>query len=98
MVFPGEVRFEFYAEIRGGWDAFNTLSMEGIVILNFILFPCDADGVAFTGVEITIAGQSLVLNNNNKWIYEKHNICYTKYCYKMKIFRILGWGSGSGQK
>ena len=22
----------------------------------------------------------LSLNNNNKWIYEKHNICYAKYC------------------
>ena len=36
-------------------------------------------------------------NNNNKWIYEKYNICYAKYCYKMKIFSISGWGGGSGQ-
>ena len=40
----------------------------------------------------------LVLNNNNKWIYEKQNICYAKYCYKMKIFSILGWCGGLGQK
>ena len=36
----------------------------------------------------------LLLNNNNKWIYDKHNICYATYCYKMKIVSILGtlWG------
>ena len=32
----------------------------------------------------------LLLNKNNKWIYEKHIICYVKYCYKMKILSILG--------
>ena len=35
----------------------------------------------------------LLLSNNNKWIYEKHN-----YCYKMKILSILGWVDGSDQK
>ena len=40
----------------------------------------------------------LLLNNNNKCIAEKHNICYAKYCYKMKIFNILGYGGSPGPK
>ena len=40
----------------------------------------------------------LLLNNNNKWIYVKHNIYRPKYCYKMKIVSILGWSGVSGQK
>ena len=34
---------------------------------------------------------------NKKLIYEKQNICYQKYCYKMKIFSIVEWGVGPGQ-
>ena len=40
----------------------------------------------------------LLLNNNNKCIDEKYNICYAKYCYKMKIFNLLEYGGGSGSK
>ena len=40
----------------------------------------------------------LLLNNNNKCIDEKYNICYAKYCYKMKIFNILGYGGSPGPK
>ena len=40
----------------------------------------------------------LLLNNNNKCIDEKYNICYAKYYYKMKIFNILEYGGGSGSK
>ena len=40
----------------------------------------------------------LLLNNNNKCIDEKYNICHAKYCYKMKIFNILEYGGGSGSK
>ena len=29
-------------------------------------------------------------NNKKKLIYEKRNIFYQKYCYKMEIFNILG--------
>ena len=40
---------------------------------------------------------TLLLNNNNKCIDEKY-ICYAKYCYKMKIFNILGYGGSPGPK
>ena len=42
--------------------------------------------------------QLILLLNNNKYIYEKYNICYAKYCYKIKFFNILGYGGGSGPK
>ena len=42
--------------------------------------------------------QLILLLNNNKCIYEKYNICYAKYYYKMKIFNILRYGCGSGPK
>ena len=40
----------------------------------------------------------LLLNNNNKCIDKKYNICRSKYCYKMKIFNILEYSGGSGSK
>ena len=33
----------------------------------------------------------LLLNNNKKYFYEKLDICDAKYCYKMKMFSLVGW-------
>ena len=40
----------------------------------------------------------LLLNNNNKCIDEKYNICYAKHCYKIIFFNILLYGGSPGPK